>query len=302
LLPLPRAGNFSRITHAAKNKTTVKKVMITGAGGMLGTSIGQHLKNVKLHALSSMELDITCAQQLTRMIYRLQPDYIINCDAYTAVDLAETNQKTEYKINSSTVEKLAQIAAAHQATIIHFSTDYFFDGIPSIPYKPKYPVNPINVYGSSKFLGEEAIKRSLANHYIFRTSWLYAPHGKNFSRWVLENELETMKIVDNQIRSLTSKLDVAQFIKHVIDKDPKQYGIYHFTNAGSMSWYAFAKAILEKSKLQEKIDPTSDFPTVAKRPEYSVMDCSQTQKVFNYQIKSIEEALDTVLSLYKKAW
>jgi dTDP-4-dehydrorhamnose reductase len=111
-----------------------------------------------------------------------------------------------------------------------------------------------------------------------------------------------MKIFDNQIGSPTSALDVAQFINHVIHKDPEQYGTYHFTNAGSMSWYAFAKAILSKCELQKKIDPTSDFLTVAKRPEYSVMDCSQTQKVFDYQIKSVEEALDTVLSLYKKAW
>jgi dTDP-4-dehydrorhamnose reductase len=274
--------------------------MITGAGGMLGTSIGQHLKNVELHAFSSMELDITCVQQLTRMISKLQPDYIINCAAYTAVDLAETNQETAYKINYSAVEKLAQIAAAHQATIIHFSTDYVFDGTSTIPYKPKDLVNPINVYGRSKFLGEEAIKRSLANHYIFRISWLYAPHGKNFFRWVLENELETMKIVDNQIGSPTSALDVAQFINHVIHKDPEQYGTYHFTNAGSMSWYAFAKAILEKAELHKTINPITDFPTLADRPKYSMLDCSATEKAFDYKAPTIEAALDNVLRSYNK--
>lgn len=265
---------------------------------MLGTSICDYLENVEVYAFSSADLDITCTQNLTKKISRIQPDYIINCAAYTAVDLAETHQEKAYKINYHAVEKLAQIAAGYGATLIHFSTDYVFNGGSSRPYRPDDKTNPINVYGRSKLLGENAIRRTDVNHYIFRISWLYAPHGKNFFRWVLENDLETMKVVDNQVGSPTSALEVAQFINHVIHNDPAAYGTYHFTNAGSMSWYAFAKAILEKAALQKKIFPTSDFPTAARRPEYSWMESTLTEKVFEYEMASQESALSRVYQNY----
>ncbi len=274
--------------------------MITGAGGMLGTTICNELKDVEMHAFKSRELDIICVQQLSKTIARLKPDYIINCAAYTAVDLAESNPEIAHRINHHAVEKLAELAAQHNATLIHFSTDYVFDGTAKTPYLPQDSTNPINVYGKSKLLGERAIERSGTNYYIFRLSWLYAPHGKNFFRWVMENDQDEMKVVDNQIGSPTSALDVAQFINHVVHHDPKNYGSYHFTNVGSMSWFAFAKAILDKTSSSKKLSPTNHFKTAAVRPNYSVMDTTSTAVTFQYTINSTRTALDHVLRSYNR--
>ncbi|MDP5077815.1 MAG: dTDP-4-dehydrorhamnose reductase, partial [Nonlabens sp.] len=228
-----------------------------------------------------------------------KPDYIINCAAYTAVDSAESNKERAYAINATAVEKLAQIANQFGATLIHFSTDYVFDGNATTPYRVNYPTAPINVYGASKLAGEEAIRRTGSAHYIFRVSWLFAPHGKNFFRWVAETDMEELNIVDSQTGSPTSALDVAAFIKHLIKNDPAVYGTYHFTNTGSCTWFAFAKAINDKLSLNKKINPVASFKTAASRPTYSVMDCSETEKTFDYKIPSIEDGLEHVIKSYK---
>lgn len=277
----------------------MSKIIILGASGMLGTSICESLKDHDLLTHSSKSLNILCPHKLHEMIASYRPDYIINCAAYTAVDLAETDKERAFAINATAVEKLAQIAKHFNATLIHFSTDYVFNGNATAPYVVNHHTVPVNVYGASKLAGEDAIRLLNGAHYIFRVSWLYAPHGKNFFRWVAETEMEELNIVDSQTGSPTSALDVAAFIKHFIENDPAVYGTYHFTNAGSCTWFAFAKAINEKLGLNKKINPVANFKTAAVRPAYSVMDCEETVKIFNYKIPSIEEGLDSVIKIYK---
>jgi dTDP-4-dehydrorhamnose reductase len=277
----------------------LSKILILGGSGMLGSSVWNSLKGHKILSHTSATLNILCTHRLHETVALFRPDYIINCAAYTAVDMAESQQERAYAINATAVEKLAQIAAHFNATLIHFSTDYVFDGNATMPYEVNNPTAPINVYGASKLAGEDAIRRTCGAYYIFRVSWLYAPHGKNFFRWVAETSMEELNIVDSQTGSPTNALDVATFIKHVIENDPTVYGTYHFTNDGSCTWFAFAKAINDKLSLDKAINPVATFKTAAARPLYSVMDCSKTEKIFNYKVPSIEDGLDAVIKRYK---
>lgn len=266
---------------------------------MLGTAIRNALSGCDVYAFSSRELDITCLQSLHKKIATVEPDYIINCAAYTAVDLAETESEKAFRINGLAVEKMAQIASQYNATLIHFSTDYVFNGMATVPYAVEHATDPINVYGASKLAGEKAITQVNGKHYIFRISWLYAPHGKNFFNWVAGTDLEELSIVNTQTGSPTSAFDVAKFINHVMDNDPKNYGLYHFTNQGAMTWFDFASLINDKLELGKTIHPVAEFKTAAKRPSYSAMDVEKTEQVFGYEIPSVEDGLDEVIKLYK---
>lgn len=276
----------------------MKKIIITGATGMLGTAITSALQGHDLYSYSSKDLDITCSFKLDQIVKSIKPDYIINCAAYTAVDLAETDQEKAFKINALAVQKMAQVANQYQATLIHFSTDYVFNGTATQPYLPLQETDPINVYGASKLAGEKSITQVNGKHYIFRISWLYAPHGKNFFKWVAGTDMKELKIVDSQTGSPTSALDVSSFIKHLVKNDPETYGVYHFTNQGAMTWFEFAIAINKKLNLDKIIHPVATFKTAAKRPTYSVMDGSDTIKVFNYKIPTVEKGLDEVVRIY----
>jgi dTDP-4-dehydrorhamnose reductase len=271
------------------------KILLTGAKGMLGAAIKSQLASFDLHAYSREQLDITSRKQVMDCVQSIHPDYIINCAAYTAVDQAENELDNAYLINHTALIFLAQQAQAVGATLIHFSTDYVFDGLATTPYQIDHSTSPINVYGDSKLQGELAIKEYNDRYYIFRTSWLYGPSGKNFLNWVRTTPQQELRVVDNQIGSPTSVLDLALFIKFVIENDPARYGTYHYANQGEMSWYAFAKAIIKQLQLPKSVVPIQEFKTRAVRPAYSVLDCSKTQDVFNTPIDSIETALENVL-------
>ena len=194
--------------------------MIIGSSGMLGHSMTRSFSGFEVISLSRKELDITCYAAVRQQFYLHKPQYVINCAAYTAVDKAESEPAAAFQINYSAVRVIARIAKQIDATLIHFSTDYMFDGTSEHPYLPCDITNPINVYGANKLMEENAIRSLDMRYYIFRISWLYAAHGKNFFRWVMENDLEEMKVVDNQKGSPTSAADVAAFIEHVIGQDP----------------------------------------------------------------------------------
>jgi dTDP-4-dehydrorhamnose reductase len=275
------------------------KVVLIGADGMLGQAIQPVLKDLDLFSFTIDTLDITCAAKVHRTIIEINPDYIINCAAYTAVDLAESESGKAFTINATAVQLLASVANFTDATLIHFSTDYVFDGKAKMPYQNTDKTRPINVYGRSKLVGEQAIATLCEKFYIFRISWLYAAHGKNFFRWVAESDQQHLKIVDTQIGSPTSAHDVAHFIKHVLGSDPEKYGLYHFVNQGEMSWFAFAKAINEKLSLGKKITAIQDFPTAAERPAYSVMDCTETIETFNFEIPTVGMGLNEVIRRYE---
>lgn len=265
---------------------------------MLATAITSQLEYLSVHTFTRTQLDITCIASLHRVISNIRPDYIINCAAYTAVDLAQSNQVDSYRLNCSSVRSLAQLATQYNAILIHFSTDYVFDGHATSPYSVDHLTNPINVYGASKLAGELAVRQSSCNYYIFRISWLYAAHGKNFFRWITDTDNQQLNIVNTQTGCPTSALDVAQFVNYLIHNDPEQYGLYHFSNEGVMTWYDFACLINQQVHLNKQINPISTFKTLAQRPDYSVLDTNLTERTFNYNIPTTYDALTRVISQY----
>lgn len=268
---------------------------------MLGTSITSRLEaNQMVTSCSSNELDLNCSRSVDAIIARKRPDYVINCAAYTAVDLAEQETTKAYQLNATAVQHLAQVCNQYRATLIHFSTDYVFSGMEQSPYQPDHQTNPVNVYGASKLAGEKAISRLAGAFYIFRTSWLYAPYGKNFYKWVAGTDAIELKIVDTQRGAPTSCLDLADFINHLIKNDPRKYGTYHLTNKGEMTWYDFAVSINQKQSLDKKIIPVAKFDTAASRPNYSVMDLTLTEEVFQYSLPTVDEGLDGVVTQSNK--
>lgn len=248
--------------------------MILGSSGMLGTD----LCNVFPDALkfTRQELDITDRELVIRTITENKPNVVINAAAYTKVDQAEDEEELACAINGYAPGYIAEGCALAGARLIHYSTDYVFDGS-----KPAYiesdPTNPINAYGRSKLLGEQEIAKHTDNYMIIRTSWLFGKHGKNFVDTMLRlsPQMETVKVVNDQFGKPTYTTDLALKTTEIIDMEP---GIYHITNDGSCSWHEFASAIIPNV-----IPCTStEYPTKAQRPKYSVLTNTKTTKLRNW--------------------
>jgi dTDP-4-dehydrorhamnose reductase len=215
-------------------------------------------------------LDITNKEQVSLVIKSHQPDVIIHCAAYTAVDKAESDRVTCYKTNVDGTRNLAQLAKELDIEFIYFSTDYVFDGTKQEPYETTDIPNPINYYGLTKYLGEEIVRTLLKKHYIFRISWVFGPSGKNFVRTIkrLIIEQEIVKVVNDQIGSPTYTIDVANILAN---QNEIYFGIHHLTNDGYISWFDFANEIASLTKSNCKIIPINsvDFNSVAKRSKNS---------------------------------
>ncbi|WP_299764771.1 dTDP-4-dehydrorhamnose reductase [uncultured Dokdonia sp.] len=281
-------------------QTSHKKILITGANGQLGNA----LKAVSLDFTeydyifaSKMMVDITSENAIKEAIQTYQPDIIINTAAYTAVDAAETNEEEAYLLNEKAVHSLATLCANHKITLIHISTDYVFDGNSSIPYTETSTPNPQTVYGKSKLAGEIAIQ-GIENltYAIVRTSWLYSDYGHNFYKTMLRLGIErsNISVVNDQHGIPTFANDLARAILRLIPQlDDVSKGVYHYSNTGITTWYAFAKAIFKYSKLDVKVMPVSskEYPTAAKRPKYSILDCTKIKKTFEVYCPFWEEAL-----------
>lgn len=220
------------------------------------------------------QIDISNKEDVMKKIGDLCPDIVINAAAYTAVDKAESDKDSVYKVNSCAVGFLATACEEIKALFVHFSTDYVFDGENHNGYKENHPYNPINVYGKSKALGEKMILDISSKYYIIRTSWLFGKYGKNFIETMLNlaKERKDIKVVNDQFGGPTYAKDLAVEVKRLIEsRNP--YGIYHRTNSETCSWYDFAVKIFEFSNLNTKIKPvkSEEFPTPAKRPTYSAL-------------------------------
>lgn len=257
------------------------KILITGANGMLAQDLAQiletygHIVIRKTH----QELDITDKKSITKNFEQENPDFVIQCAAYTKVDNAEKDFKTAKKINTTGTENIAKICAKTNCTLIYISTDYVFDGEKFSPYITTDTPNPINNYGLTKLEGENAIKNNCKKYYIIRTSWLYGKFGKNFVDTMLslgekqlKGELPEIKVVNDQIGCPTWAKDLSEGIVKIITNNPT-YGIYHICGNGKASWYEFAKEIFKIKEMEVKLTPctSEDFSTPAKRPHYSVM-------------------------------
>lgn len=261
------------------------KVLVTGANGQLGQCLQElapNFQNVDFTFCSSIELDITQLSQIEDKFSELRPDFCINAAAYTAVDKAESESDRAFLINETAVGYLAKACKKYNTSLIHVSTDFVFDGAKNTPYQETDAVNPLGVYGQSKLAGEQRIQEILESFYIVRTSWVYSDYGHNFKKTMLRlgKERGAVSVVNDQRGCPTHAIDLAQALLTIVNaKNQKAvpFGIYHFCGNKEMTWYSFAIQIFEEAELKVAVTPipTSDFPTPAKRPAYSVLDRSK---------------------------
>ena len=285
----------------SKNKKL--KLLITGANGQLGRclqDVAEKYPGYDFHFKTSKELDITKKVQINRLFTNEKFDYCINCAAYTAVDKAETDQENAFLVNAEGVKYLAVACKIQNTILIHISTDFVFDGSKTTPYTEEDVPNPINVYGASKLKGERYVQEILDHYYIIRTSWVYSEYGHNFVKTMLRlgSERDKLVVVDDQLGSPTYAGDLAEAIIEIIRSRTINYGIYHYTNEGIISWNDFAKAIFEIKEIQIKVSPISseEYSTQAKRPEYSVLGKTTTQQMLKLNFYEWRYSLISLLN------
>lgn len=250
------------------------KILVTGANGMLGQDLCPILEDVGAFVIETDAdtLDITKADVVEQALSDVHPDMVIHCAAYTNVDKAEEDLETAKLINVTGTENIAKVCGKLEIPLVYISTDYVFDGTKTEPYTPADRTNPINNYGLTKLLGEEAVKKYCEKYYIARTSWLYGHYGKNFVETMLAAaEKGALKVVDDQVGCPTWTVELANGILKLLSKP---YGTYHVCGSGSTSWYGFAQEIFKQAGVGVDLKPctTEEFPRPAKRPQYSIMD------------------------------
>ena len=287
------------------------KILVIGANGQLGHEI------VKLSASSVHEfvfadlmgdgenvkvLDITDPEQV-RAAVSYDVDVVVNCAAYNEVDKAEDDDALARKLNVEAVAHLAEAAKMADALLIHFSTDYVFDGKGNRPYAEEDTPNPLSAYGRSKFAGEKAVQESGCRYMIFRTSWLYSLTGRNFFKTIADKcaECPSIKVVNDQVGTPTNAYDLAFLVMHIIDTEQlDKTGIYHYSDEGVASWYDFAKEINDQLGYTCDVQPchTGEFPSKADRPSYSVLDKNKVRKTFGIQVPHWRESLRMLVGEY----
>jgi len=282
------------------------KILVTGSNGQLGKELKQlesFYPQFDFIFLSREDLPIHHFELLRNFFKGYHPQYLINCAAYTAVDKAELEKELAFQVNAEAVGVLSAVCKEYQTRFIHISTDYVFDGAATTPYKEDSPVNPQSVYGASKLEGERQALQFNPESIIIRTSWVYSEFGKNFVKTMLKlmSEREELNVVSDQVGSPTYAADLADVILRIISSGKWQPGIYHYSNEGVISWFDFATAIkeLSGSNCVVKPIPTSQYPTPAKRPAYSVLDKSKIQLNFDIKLKDWKQSLEKCISLLK---
>ncbi|MEO6816840.1 MAG: dTDP-4-dehydrorhamnose reductase [Edaphobacter sp.] len=297
-------------------------ILVTGATGQVGGQLVETLAPLgDVIAPGRAALDLANAESIRSVIQTIRPRWIVNPAAYTAVDRAESEPELAYAINAEAVRVLGEEARKIGAAVIHFSTDYVFDGTGSSPYTETNVAAPTSVYGASKLAGERALAQSGASHMIFRTSWVYGAQGKNFLLTILKlvREKEPLRVVADQHGAPTWSRDLAEMTAHVIQhcedasgQDRKLLaealaslgGIYHAAGSGETTWFEFAR---EAVQLQQKREPgkrfaeivpiaTAEYPTPARRPANSRLDCSKLQERLGWRMMDWRESLQKVLT------
>lgn len=279
------------------------KVLVTGGNGQLGQSIQaiaiQH-PTIDFLFVDKFSLDITDSKHVLEFIKANKIDWCINCAAYTNVDKAETEPEKAYQINVLGARNIAQACQEYGVKLIHISTDFVFDGFKTTPYTELDETNPINIYGKTKLKGENEIKQILDTHFIIRTSWLYSEFGHNFMKTMLRlaSEKDKIAVVNDQIGSPTYAEDLAEVLIQMILKDNDNYGVFHYSNQGQISWFEFAEGIFELANCDVFLAPilTKDYPALAKRPQYSVLESSKMAEQFCVDIPYWKDSLIKVLS------
>lgn len=292
-----------------------KKILLTGVNGQVGHALASRLSNCQLVGLTRDDLDLSDVNAIRAVIREIRPNIIINPAAFTAVDKAEEEPDLAYAINAIAPQVIAEEAAKLGSALIHFSTDYVFDGSKTSFYQEHDAVNPVNVYGKTKLAGEEAIQNIGIPYLILRTSWVYGPRGKNFLKTILRlaEEKDNIGVVADQFGAPTSSLSIATALIELLRKwDTEKIsdtGIYHFTNAGSTSWHGFACEIVRQyTVMHEGRQPylktdihhikallTADYPTLARRPANSCLDNTKLKQTFDIALPSWQDGLHDVM-------
>ncbi|MFO8085835.1 MAG: dTDP-4-dehydrorhamnose reductase, partial [Desulfobacterales bacterium] len=269
-------------------------ILLVGSSGQLGREViekGKFLFGSEMVAMDLPEIDITEYSKLSDIFYELRPSIVINTAAYTAVDAAETQKDLCYAVNRDGPANLARLCRKSRAALIHISTDYVFNGNIKRPYNEDDPVCPLGIYGTSKAEGEKAVLAESDDCVIIRTSWLYSRHGKNFVKTMLRIAMQkdTIKVVSDQYGCPTCAADLADAVlviaKALIKKTPQKHCLYHYCGKGITTWYDFAVSIFDiagrvgLSKIPTVVPiSTAQFPTAAKRPVFSALDCSSIEE------------------------
>ncbi len=282
------------------------KILIFGKNGQVGSALVKLLSNEEIIALDKEDLDLTDLQAISEVIHTHSPDWLINASAYTAVDLAQDNEIAANAINHLAPLAMAKACYEIACPMIHYSTDYVFDGSGQTPYLESDITKPQSVYGHTKLAGERAVLSAQPNAIILRTAWVYAQQGANFVNTMLRlgSERESLNVVDDQFGSPTLASDLAAATAKIIEQTPpsqvsRYAGVYHATGSGNTSWYGFAQKIFElvgNDKIALKPVATSAYPTAAKRPQFSVLSNQKLKDTFNIALPEWEAALKQTLS------
>jgi dTDP-4-dehydrorhamnose reductase len=293
------------------------RILILGSSGQLGVELQRSFAaSGQITAVDRNSGDLANHEQIRALVRSVQPEIILNAAAYTAVDRAESEPQIAHAINAEGPRVLAEEALRLSAVLVHYSTDYVFDGSKSGPWVETDTPNPLSVYGASKLAGEQAIQNVGGRYLIFRTSWVYGPHGKNFLLTMLglARERDRLSIVIDQVGAPTTSIELARGTYAVVTgilagrfgAAQDWAGIYHMTCAGSTSWFGFAQAIFIRAAalLSGKVPvltpiPTEDFPTPAARPRNSVLSNEKLRARFSVQLSSWESALEEVVDCLK---
>jgi dTDP-4-dehydrorhamnose reductase len=285
----------------------MKKILVTGANGQLGSEIkvlATNYSSFEFIFTDITDFPLDDELEIIQNFNRIQPNIVINCAAYTAVDKAENNQEIADAINHLAIGTLASLCQANGATLVHISTDYVFDGTSPIAYKEDALPNPKSVYGVTKLAGEIACAKNCPNSIIIRTAWVYSEFGNNFVKTMLRlmEERDTLHVVNDQIGSPTYAADLAQAILTILDSKKWVSGVYHYTNEGEVSWFDFAVDIKNLAQKTCEIEgiPTSSYPTPAERPAYSLLDKSKIKEVFGIEAIDYKISLQTMLGRLEK--
>jgi dTDP-4-dehydrorhamnose reductase len=292
------------------------RILLFGGNGQVGTECRRSLaplgelvvatRNGQLQDGTACEMaDFDRPAALADLIGRIAPDVVVNAAAYTAVDRAESEPDAAFRANAEAPRRIADACARRDALLLHYSTDYVFDGRGTRPYREGDPTAPLGVYGTSKLAGEQAVRDSGARHMIFRTAWVYATHGSNFLRTMLRlaAERDELRVVADQVGSPTPAVLIADVSAKVLQRPPLQSGTWHLTASGDTSWCGFAEAIIDGAHARGLIErrpqitpiTTADYPTPAARPAYSVLDTSALQRDFDLCLPSWQDGLGNIL-------
>lgn len=303
--------------YSRETATSGPRILIFGAAGQLGVELRRSFTaSSVVTAVDRASGDLANPDQLRALIRDVKPAVILNGAAYTAVDRAESEPELAYAINAAGPRILAEEALRLNALLVHYSTDYVFDGAKSAPWAETDATNPLNVYGASKLAGEQAIQSIGGRYLIFRTSWVYGPHGKNFLLTMLRlgRERDRLSIVGDQFGAPTTSIELARATHEVVSSilanrfaaAEEWAGLYHMTCAGSTSWFGFAQAIFARASAvldvkSPELAPitTADYPTPAARPRNSVLSNDKLHIRFGVQLAPWQSALDAAIAQLK---